>query len=134
MLQSHQGDRLGLSHRCFLRSAFVVGGLALGGTVLAALVLAITNWVIFARTVRLDADLVRVSVCRRGSIRGRRRAGVPAGVATWGSMVSDGRTQILTNNWWVAGFPGLASTLAVLGVNFFGDGLRDVLDPRLRRG
>jgi peptide/nickel transport system permease protein len=58
--------------------------------------------------------------------------GVPVDVATWGSMVADGRAQILTNNWWVAGFPGLAITLTVLGVNFFGDGVRDVLDPRLR--
>ena len=34
---------------------------------------------------------------------------------------------------WIATFPGLATTITVLGVNFLGDGLRDLLDPRLRK-
>jgi len=134
-------------------------------------VLAITNWVIFARTVRASTLTLRGSLfveAARSAGAGDLRivgqhimrnawtpiivvasqrvaqmilleaslsflgVGVPVEVATWGSMVSDGRGQILTNNWWVAGFPGLAISLTVLGVNFFGDGLRDVLDPRMR--
>ncbi|HEV7663997.1 MAG TPA: ABC transporter permease [Chloroflexota bacterium] len=134
-------------------------------------VLAITNWVIFARTVRASSLSLRESLFVEAArcagaddlrilgqhilrnawtpiivVASQRVAqmilleaslsflgvGVPVDVATWGSMVADGRAQILTNNWWVAGFPGLAITLTVLGVNFFGDGLRDVLDPRLR--
>ncbi len=49
----------------------------------------------------------------------------------WGAMLSQGRNY-LSNQWWVAVFPGLAIATTVLGVNLLGDGLRDVLDPRLR--
>jgi peptide/nickel transport system permease protein len=51
--------------------------------------------------------------------------------AEWGVMVSDGRQFIMTQ-WWVSTFPGLAILIVVLGFNLLGDGLRDVLDPRLR--
>ena len=50
----------------------------------------------------------------------------------WGVMVSEGRDYI-TTQWWVPTFPGLAILLAVTGFNLLGDGVRDVLDPRLRR-
>lgn len=49
----------------------------------------------------------------------------------WGLMVSDGRT-FLMDQWWIATFPALAILLLVLGFNLVGDGIRDVLDPRLR--
>ncbi len=49
----------------------------------------------------------------------------------WGRMLSEGR-DYLRDAWWIATFPGLAIMLTVLGVNMLGDGLRDVLDPRLR--
>jgi peptide/nickel transport system permease protein len=58
--------------------------------------------------------------------------GVPSNIPTWGSMLADGRSRISTS-WWLALFPGLAIFITVLGLNLFGDGLRDVLDPRLRR-
>ena len=48
----------------------------------------------------------------------------------WGAMVSAGRE--LLAQWWVAAFPGLAIFLTVLALNFAGDGIRDVLDPRVR--
>lgn len=48
---------------------------------------------------------------------------------SWGIMLADGRNYLATN-WWVATFPGLAITIAVLGIIFLGDWLRDVLDPR----
>jgi peptide/nickel transport system permease protein len=50
---------------------------------------------------------------------------------SWGSMLADGRTYILTYPH-IALFPGLAITLAVLAFNLLGDGLRDALDPRTR--
>ncbi len=50
----------------------------------------------------------------------------------WGVMVATGRRVIL-HHWWYPVFPGLAIFIAVLGFNLFGDGLRDVLDPRIRR-
>jgi peptide/nickel transport system permease protein len=49
----------------------------------------------------------------------------------WGAMLADGR-QSLGNQWWISTMPGLAIALTVLAVNMAGDGLRDVLDPRLR--
>lgn len=57
--------------------------------------------------------------------------GVPANVPSWGGMLADGR-QYLDTLWWLGLFPGLAISCAVLGVNLFGDGLRDALDPRAR--
>jgi peptide/nickel transport system permease protein len=50
----------------------------------------------------------------------------------WGLMVSIGRIYFLTKPW-LSLFPGIAIFVTVLGVNLLGDGLRDVLDPRLRR-
>ena len=50
----------------------------------------------------------------------------------WGLMIADG-LKAMRNAPWVAGFPGLAIMLVVLGFNLLGDGLRDALDPRLRR-
>ena len=58
--------------------------------------------------------------------------GLPPGAPAWGIMVSEGRTVIL-EVWWLALFPGLAITIVVLAFNFFGDWLRDTLDPKLRR-
>lgn len=50
----------------------------------------------------------------------------------WGLMVSTGRTYFLTN-WWIVTFPGLAIFTAVLSFNLVGDGLREILDPKMRR-
>jgi ABC-type dipeptide/oligopeptide/nickel transport system permease subunit len=49
----------------------------------------------------------------------------------WGSMVASGRDFMLTH-WWVATIPGLAILILVLSINLFGEGLRDILDPRLK--
>lgn len=56
--------------------------------------------------------------------------GVPPPKPTWGGMLSEGR-QYIYDGWWVATFPGLAIMITVLGVNLFGDGLRDAYDPKL---
>jgi peptide/nickel transport system permease protein len=58
--------------------------------------------------------------------------GVPPPTPTWGRMLSEGR-DYLTVAGWIATFPGLAIMITVLGINLFGDGLRDLLDPRLRK-
>ncbi len=49
----------------------------------------------------------------------------------WGMMVSDGVDYF--NKFWVAGFPGLTIFTMAVGANFIGDGLRDLLDPKLRK-
>ena len=58
--------------------------------------------------------------------------GVPPGIPSWGTMLADSRSYISTA-WWLALFPGLAIFLTVLGINLLGDGVRDLLDPRLKR-
>ena len=57
--------------------------------------------------------------------------GVHPPVAEWGAMVSDGVLNF--NYWWNATFPGLAIFSVAIGANFVGDGLRDYLDPRIRK-
>ena len=57
--------------------------------------------------------------------------GVEPDIPSWGIMLNNGRAWIEIA-WWVGVFPGIAIALAVLGFNILGDGLRDVLDPRLR--
>lgn len=57
--------------------------------------------------------------------------GVEPSIPTWGSMLNEGRTYILTS-WWLETFPGLAIMFTVLGINMLGDWIRDVLDPQLR--
>jgi len=56
--------------------------------------------------------------------------GALAPTPEWGSMISIGRSYILAQ-WWYPTFPGLAIFLAVAGFNLLGDGLRDILDPRM---
>ena len=50
----------------------------------------------------------------------------------WGAMLSKSYSYIVSGAWWAATFPGMAILFSVLGLNLLGDGLRDVLDPRLR--
>ncbi|GGD33506.1 ABC transporter permease [Aureimonas glaciei] len=58
--------------------------------------------------------------------------GVSPTVPTWGTMISQGR-QYLDQASWMTLFPGLAIVLAVLSLQLVGDGLRDLLDPRLAK-
>ena len=50
----------------------------------------------------------------------------------WGTMLAEAREFVL-RAWWVVTFPGLAILITVLALNILGDGLRDALDPRLKR-
>ena len=58
--------------------------------------------------------------------------GVPSPTASWGSMISGAQTFIRTNTYYSL-FPGLCIILTVIAFNTLGDGLRDVLDPKLRK-
>jgi len=57
--------------------------------------------------------------------------GIQPPTPAWGSMVADGRDYLVTS-WWISTLPGLAILLLVLSINLFGEGLRDILDPRLK--
>lgn len=58
--------------------------------------------------------------------------GIPPYLPSWGGLLSEGQPY-LTNAPWIAIFPGLAIMLIVLGLNLFGDGIRDILDPKMRQ-
>jgi peptide/nickel transport system permease protein len=83
---------------------------------LAPLIVLVT--VLFANAILIEAAMSFLGI------------GTPPPQASWGMMLSDGR-QYMENHPHVVLFPGLAISLVVLGVNLLGDGLRDVLDPRL---
>ena len=56
--------------------------------------------------------------------------GVQPPTPSWGNMLADARNYLLSGEWWLSVFPGLAISVAVVGFNLLGDGLRDRLDPR----
>jgi peptide/nickel transport system permease protein len=58
--------------------------------------------------------------------------GVRPPTPEWGIMVAEGANYIISGEWWVALFPGLALMLAVFTFNLLGDGLRDIVDPQRR--
>jgi peptide/nickel transport system permease protein len=58
--------------------------------------------------------------------------GVQPPTAEWGAMLASARDYI-DNAWWIVTFPGLSIVISVLAVNLLGDGLRDALDPKLKR-
>lgn len=72
-----------------------------------------------ATAIRIEANLSFIGL------------GVSPPTAAWGTMIRDG-TQYLTNAPWVSVYPGLAILITVLAFNLLGDGLRDILDPRLQ--
>ena len=118
-----RGAVLSLREREFVQAAQALGGR--DGRVVVRHILpnAFTPWLVVA-----TLDMARVIVIESAlSFLG---LGVQPPTPTWGGMLADGRVYISTA-WWLATFPGLAILATVLGINLFGDGLRDTLDPRL---
>jgi len=119
-----RGGVLSLREREFVQAALALGGR--DGRVLVRHILpnVFTPWLVVA-----TLDMARVIVIESAlSFLG---LGVQPPTPTWGGMLADGRVYISTA-WWLATFPGLAILVTVLGINLFGDGLRDTLDPRLK--
>ena len=119
-----RGAVLTLREREFVHAALALG--SRDGRIVLRHVLpnALTPWLVVA-----TLDMARVIVIESAlSFLG---LGVQPPTPTWGGMLADGRVYISTA-WWLATFPGLAILLTVLGINLFGDGLRDTLDPRLK--
>ena len=113
-----------LREREFVQAAQALGGG--DGHILVRHILpnAFAPWLVVA-----TLDMARVIVLESAlSFLG---LGVQPPTPTWGGMLADGRVY-LTTAWWLATFPGLAILVTVLGINLFGDGLRDTLDPRLK--
>jgi len=110
---------------------FVTAARALGATpsqiirrhlfpnTLAVIIVEATLWLSYA--ILLEAALSYLGL------------GVQIPTPSWGNMLQQGQTELLNGAWWLTLFPGLAIFLTVLAFNLMGDGLRDALDPRLRR-
>ena len=119
-----RGEVLSIREREFVQAAVALG--SRDGRILLRHVLpnAFTPWLVVA-----TLDMARVIVLESAlSFLG---LGVQPPTPTWGGMLADGRVYLSTA-WWLATFPGLAILITVLGINLFGDGLRDTLDPRLK--
>lgn len=58
--------------------------------------------------------------------------GIQAPTPEWGAMIRQGAEFMVTGQWWVAIFPGIALIFLVFGLNLFGDGMQDLMDPRRR--
>jgi len=77
-----------------------------------------TNY--FARSILTEASLSFLGL------------GIPPGVPSWGNILSEGKL-FLRGAPWICFFPGLIVSISVLGIIFLGDGLRDILDPKLEK-
>jgi peptide/nickel transport system permease protein len=118
-----RGSVLSLTEREFVQAALALGSGDRRVVLRHILPNVFTPWLVVA-----TLDMARVIVIESAlSFLG---LGVQPPTPTWGGMLADGRVYISTA-WWLATFPGLAILVTVLGINLFGDGLRDTLDPRL---
>jgi peptide/nickel transport system permease protein len=86
---------------------------------LAVIIVEATLWLSYA--ILLEASLSYLGL------------GVQIPTPSWGNMLQQGQTELLNGAWWLTLFPGLAIFLIVLSFNLMGDGVRDAVDPRLRR-
>ena len=119
-----RGEVLSIREREFVQAAIALGSFDLRIVLRHVLPNAFTPWLVVA-----TLDMARVIVTESAlSFLG---LGVQPPTPTWGGMLADGRVYLSTA-WWLATFPGLAILITVLGINLFGDGLRDTLDPRLK--
>jgi len=57
--------------------------------------------------------------------------GIQPPMSSWGTLIKDGIEGMLVGYWWMIIFPGLTFTITLFALNFFGDGLRDALDPKI---
>lgn len=119
-----RGQVLGLRNREFIQAARVIGAtsprilrLHLMPNVLSAVL--VVGTFSMASAIISEASLSFLGL------------GVPPSIPTWGAMLADGRQYTVAAPWLTI-FPGLAIFLTVMGINLLGDGLRDVLDPRLQ--
>ena len=110
---------------------FIEAAIAMGASPLRVMVMHVLPSI-------ASSIIVRTSIGMGGTILaaaslGFLGLGAPPPTPEWGRMIAESR-EFLPQAWWYATAPGLAILLVVMGFNLAGDGLRDVLDPRLRRG
>jgi len=108
---------------------FVEAARALGASPLRILARHVAPGVISPLVIQVSLDMGGIILTAAGL--GFIGFGAQPPTPEWGVMISEGRTYI-TGQWWLSTFPGIAISLVVFGFNLLGDGIRDVLDPRLR--
>ena len=118
-----RAEVLALRHSTFVRAAVAVGNppwRVMLVHILPNAILGATAQlpVRMAWAVRISATLAFIGV------------GIQAPAPEWGAMIRQGAEYVISGEWWVATFPGLALMGLVLGFNLLGDGLTDILDPR----
>ena len=120
-----RGEVLTIKERDYVSLARVAGA-SMFRMIIWHILPGVVNTIIVLATLRVGQVILTESIL---SFLG---AGIPPPTPAWGAMVSDGRLYI-NDAWWISFFPGLCIFLLVLSLNFFGDWLRDRLDPRLRQ-
>ncbi len=119
-----RGETLALKEKPFVLATKAQGGKPLYIIFRHIIPNSLSSVIVLASLVMGDAILVAASLSFIG-------LGAQPPTPEWGALVSVGRKYIL-DQWWYATFPGLFIFLAVMGFNLFGDGLRDILDPKIR--
>ncbi|MGI8854750.1 MAG: oligopeptide ABC transporter permease [Thermomicrobiales bacterium] len=121
-----RGQFLSLRNQEFVTAARAIGATPLQiirrhlfPNTLAVIIVEATLWLSYA--ILLEAALSYLGL------------GVQIPTPSWGNMLQQGQTELLNGAWWLTLFPGMAIFITVLAFNLMGDGLRDALDPRLRR-
>jgi peptide/nickel transport system permease protein len=117
--------------RSLRNEVFIEAAVALGASPLRVMALhvlpSIASSVIVRTTIGMGGTILVAAAL------GFLGLGPPPPTPEWGRMIAESRA-FLPQAWWYAAAPGMAILLVVMGFNLLGDGLRDVLDPRLRRG
>jgi peptide/nickel transport system permease protein len=120
-----RGSVLSLKEKEFVEAATCIGsrkGKIMGSHILPN----VLSPIIVSATIGVAAAILNESAL---SFLG---LGFPSDVPTWGRLLYDGK-DFLTRSPWVVIWPGVFISLTILSINFMGDGLRDALDPRMRR-
>src|SRR5215471_14225675 len=117
--------------RSLKNEVFIESAIALGASPLRIMTLHVLPNI-------ASAIIVRTSIGMGGTILtaaalGFLGLGAPPPAPEWGRMIAESR-EFLPEAWWYATAPGIAIFMVVMGFNLLGDGLRDFLDPRIRRG
>ncbi len=117
--------------RSLRNEVFIEAAIAMGASPLRVMVLhvlpSIASSIIVRTTIGMGATILAAASL------GFLGLGAPPPTPEWGRMIAESR-EFLPQAWWYATAPGVAILLVVMGFNLLGDGLRDAIDPRIRRG
>jgi peptide/nickel transport system permease protein len=116
--------------RSLKNETFVESAIALGASPIRVMTLHILPNIASAIIVRTSIGMGATILT--AAALGFLGLGAPPPTPEWGRMIAESR-EFLPEAWWYAAAPGFAIFLVVMGFNLLGDGLRDILDPRIRR-